>query len=90
MASVKPNISIANYQKFVREVYGLPNDRNFSSADMLANMERFLMRGLKGIRKGNPDKTTVNLLIAQSWFMSLMNQLHLDMEDHIWRRFPYQ
>ncbi len=90
MLSVKPDISIADYQKFVKKVYGLPNDRSFNSADMLSNVERFLMRGLKGIRKENPSKTVLNLIIAQSWFMSLMNQLHIDLEDHIWNRFPYQ
>lgn len=89
MTSVKPNITIKEYQSFIKEVYGLPNDRYFSTQDMATNMERFAMRGLKGIRQGNEEKTKINLLISLSWFMSLMNQLHIDLEKEAWERFPY-
>jgi len=89
MASVKQNTTIKEYQNFVKEVYGLSNDRFFSSWDMLSNVERFTMRGLKGIRKGNKEKTKINLLISLSWFTSLMNQFHIDLENEAWKRFPY-
>jgi len=89
MASVKPNITIHEYQNFVLEIYGLSNDRYFGTRDMLINIERFTMRGIKGIRKKDPEKTKLNLLIAESWFMSLMNKLHIDIEEEIWKRFPY-
>ena len=89
MASVRQDITLKEYQNFVKEVYGLSNDRYFSNWDMITNMERFMMRGMKGIRKGDKEKTRVNLLIAFSWFMSIMNQLHIDLEDEVWKRFPY-
>ena len=89
MASVKQNTTIKEYQNFIKEVYGLPNDRYFSLWDMTTNMERFVMRGLKGIRKEIKEKTKINLLIALSWFMSIMNQIHIDIEDEVWKRFPY-
>jgi len=89
MASVKENTTIKEYQNFVKEVYGLPNDRFFSSDDMLTNMERFIMRGLKGIRIENQEKIKLNLLIALSWFVSLMNRLHINLENEVWQRFPY-
>lgn len=89
MASVKPDTTIKEYQDFVREVYGLPNDRFFSLSDMLSNVERFMMRGLKGIRKGDKEKIRINLLISLSWFTSMMNQLHIDIENETWKRFPY-
>jgi len=89
MASVKQNITIKEYQNFVKHVYGLPNDRFFSLWDMLTNVERFIMRGLKGIRKEDQDKTKYNLLISFSWLMSIMNQFHIDLESEIWKRFPY-
>ncbi len=89
MASVKPNTTIKEYRAFVEEVYGLSNDRYFSVADMLANVERFIMRGLKGIRKNDKEKARINLLVSFSWFASMMNQLHIDIEDEIWKRFPY-
>jgi NTP pyrophosphatase (non-canonical NTP hydrolase) len=89
MASVKPDTTIKEYQNFVKEVYGLSNNRYFDLQGLLNNVERFAMRGLKGIRKEDNEKTRINLLIALSWFMSIMNQLHIDIEDKIWKRFPY-
>ena len=89
MARVRKNTTIKQYQDFVEEVYGLSNDRHYSAWDMLTNVERFTMRGLKGIRKQDPEKTRKNLIIAISWFISMMNQLHIDLEDETWKRFPY-
>ena len=89
MPKININSSLSNYQSFIKEVYSLPNDRYFNAEDMLANIERFVMRALKGIRKNDSQKTKNNLLIAQSWFMSLMNQFHIDIESAVWQRFPY-
>ena len=89
MAFVKQNTTINEYQNFVQEVYRLPNDRFFSPWDMLTNVERFITRGLKGIRKEDRDKTKFNLLISFSWLMSMMNQFHIDLENEVWKRFPY-
>lgn len=87
--NIKQNTTIKDYQYFVFKIYGLPNDRYFNLEDMLTQIQRFTMRVLKGIRKNNEQKITANLIIALSWFMSLLNQLHIDIEDHIWHRFPY-
>lgn len=89
MASVNENISLREYQNFIKDVYGLPNDRHFGTWDMLSNVERFLMRGLKGIRKNNDEKAKKNFVISLSWFISLLNQLHVDIEEELWKRFPY-
>lgn len=89
MASLNKNSTLKDYQDFIEIVYGLPNSRHFSSWDMLTNIERFIMRGLKGIRKNDKNKTKLNLIIALSWFMSLANQLHINVEDEVWKRFPY-
>jgi len=89
MVFVKRDTTIKEYQNFIKEVYGLPNDRYFSIWDMLTNVERFAMRGLKGIRKKDKERTKINLLVSLSWFMSMMNQFHIDIENEIWKRFPY-
>ncbi len=89
MASIKENTTIREYQKFIKDVYGLPNDRHFAAWDMFSNVERFLMRGLKGIRKNNREKTTLNLMISLSWLMSFLSQIHVDIEEELWKRFPY-
>jgi NTP pyrophosphatase (non-canonical NTP hydrolase) len=89
MAAIKKNTSIREVQSFVQEVYGLPNDRYFSIGDMLTNIERFTMRGLKGIRKNDIDRTKLNIIIAYSWFSSIMNHLHIDLETEVWKRFPH-
>lgn len=89
MPQLKSNGTIAQYQQFVKDVYGLPNSRYFGIQDMLTNVERFMTRSLKGIRKGDKEKTKLNLIISLSWFMSMLNQLHIQIEEVAWKRFPY-
>jgi NTP pyrophosphatase (non-canonical NTP hydrolase) len=89
MASVSPDVSIKHFQDFVNEVYGRPNDLHYDLMDMLSNIERFAMRGLKGIRKNDMKRARFNLLISLSWFTSTLNRLHINLEDILFRRFPY-
>lgn len=89
MASVKANSSLAGYQNFVREVYGPGNQRHFTTDEMLTNVARFSMRALKGVRKRDLEKVRVNMAVAVSWFISLLNQLDIDLDDATWNRFPY-
>jgi NTP pyrophosphatase (non-canonical NTP hydrolase) len=89
MPSITPNTSIRDFQNFVDEVYGLSNDRHFDLWDMLSNIERFTMRSLKGLRKKDYNKAKINIIISLSWFSSLLNRLHIDLEDAVWKRFPY-
>ena len=86
---VKPDITIKEYQRFTFDIYGLANSRYFGVQDMMTNIERFMTRGLKGIRKGDSRKTKLNLMISFSWFTSMMNQIHVDIEKEVWERFPY-
>lgn len=88
MASLNKNSTLRDLQEFIKTVYGESNDRNYSSWDMLSQVQRFIMRGLKGIRKKDLQKIEANLIISMSWFMSLMSQMHIDMEEEIWKRFP--
>ena len=89
MASVKKDTTITEYQNFVNEVYGLNNDRYFNAGDMLTQIQRFAMRGLKSIRKNEKERIKVNLIISHSWYASLMNQFRVKIEEEIWKRFPY-
>ncbi|MBI2584231.1 MAG: hypothetical protein HYW25_06175 [Candidatus Aenigmarchaeota archaeon] len=81
--------TIKECQNFIEEVYGFHNDRHFSLWDMISNVERFAMRGLKGIRKNDREKARLNLLISLSWFLSVMNRLHIDLDEEVWNRFPH-
>lgn len=89
MVSLKTHALFSDYQAFVQAVYGPSNLRNFSVEDMITNITRFSMRGLKGIRKNDTEKVKMNIVIAMSWFISLMNQFNIDIEDRVWHRFPY-
>ena len=89
MAQVKKNTTIKGYQDFIQRVYGENNNRSFGRRDMLINIERFATRGLKGIRKQDTKKAKFNLLISFSWLMSLMNRFNVDLENEVWKRFPY-
>lgn len=88
MASFTKDGSLADFQRFIQEVYGLPDDRLFSVSDLISNQERFTMRALKGIRKGDFKKLKLNLMVATSWLMALANRFHIDLENIVWNRFP--
>jgi NTP pyrophosphatase (non-canonical NTP hydrolase) len=88
MARFNSKGSLSQFQNFNKEVYGLPDDRLFSLPDLLSNQERFAMRALKGIRKGEGDKLKSNLLVSFSWLAAIAGRLHIDMEEVTWRRFP--
>ncbi|OHA92005.1 MAG: hypothetical protein A3J09_00715 [Candidatus Zambryskibacteria bacterium RIFCSPLOWO2_02_FULL_51_21] len=89
MAKFNKNGTIEDFQGFIESVFGLPDDRFYSIWDLLTQQQRFTMRALKGIRKGDADKTKINLLISFSWLMSIANRMHINLEDEIWKRFPY-
>jgi NTP pyrophosphatase (non-canonical NTP hydrolase) len=88
MASFKKMGSLGDLQKFVAEVYAVPDDRLYSIWDLLTQEQRFAMRALKGIRKGEKEKLKLNLLIAVSWIMAIGNRLHIDLDEETWKRFP--
>jgi len=88
MAKFITDGSIADFQTFVLQVYGLPDDRLFSLPDLLTHQQRFTMRALKGIRKGDVKKIKINLMISLSWAAAVANRLHINLEDVIWNRFP--
>src|ERR1043166_2067089 len=88
MSSFKKTGSIADFQKFNKEVYGRVDDRMYSVWDLLGQTQRFGMRALKGIRKGEKDKITYNLMISFSWLTAIANRLHIDIESEVWQRFP--
>lgn len=90
MQNVESSVTIKGYQEFVNRVYGLPNERHFSTGDMFSHIQRFAMRGLKGIRQKDYEKAKKNLIISLSWFTSLLNRLHIEAEDEVWKRFPYK
>ena len=88
MASFRKNQSLQDLQGIIGQIYNLPNDRDYSLPDLLTQQQRFSMRALKGIRKGDSRKIQNNLLISISWLMSIANRLHIDVENEVWQRFP--
>lgn len=89
MHSLKKDFSLSDLQQFIFDVYSLPDDRLYSIWDLLVQQQRFSMRSLKGIRKGNIDKLKNNLLISLSWLIAISNRLHINVEEVVWKRFPY-
>ena len=59
MPAVSRNIGIREFQSFISQVYGLPNDRHFELAEMHGNIQRFAMRGLKGIRQAGIERGAI-------------------------------
>ena len=90
MATPTRKRSLSAYQQLVKELYGPANERHYDVEGMLINVQRFSTRALKGIRKGEEEKIQLNLAITTSWFLSLLNQLGIDLEKAVWHRFPYE
>lgn len=88
MAHVYRDQSLQQFQELISTIYALPDDRLYSIFDLLTQMQRFTMRALKGIRKGNIEKLRTNLLISFAWIMAIANRMHVDVEDEVWKRFP--
>ena len=89
MSSFHKNQTLKELQDLIGEIYALPDDRLYSIWDLLTQQQRFTMRTLKGIRKGNIERVKHNLLISFSWLMAIGNRLHIDIEEDVWKRFPY-
>ena len=87
-ATLSPDFTFGDFQKFTREVYGVPDDRLYSRWDLMTHQQRFLMRSLKGIRKDDMEKMTLNLLISMSFLMNIANRLHIDIDRELQTRFP--
>ena len=79
-------ITLQQFQSFINDVYGVSNNRYFETGEMLINVQRFGMRGLKGIRKQDIKKTKENLFISFCWFLSILNRLHINLEEEVWKR----
>lgn len=81
-------LPFGSLQATTKKIYGKVNDRYYDTWELFSNQERFMMRALKGVRKGDAEKLRFNLTIAFSWFLSLMNEFHLDLDKAVWTRFP--
>lgn len=87
MNKLSKNFTLPEFQNLINKIYSLPDDRLFSLWDLVSNQERFTMRALKGIRKDDTKKLTLNILVSFSWLMAIGNRLHIDVEKVIWERF---
>jgi NTP pyrophosphatase (non-canonical NTP hydrolase) len=87
MAQAHQDQSLRQFQTRINDIYGITDDRLYSIFDLLTQMQRFTMRVLKGIRKGDIEKLRTNLLISFAWVMPIANRMHVDVEDEIWKRF---
>lgn len=88
MAHFSKTGSLAQFQEFTRVVYAKMDDQHYSLWDLLTHEQRFAMRALKGIRKENKAKLTVNLVIAFTFLFAIANRLHINVEEEVWKRFP--
>lgn len=88
MRPARQELTLRRFQGLISDIYSLPDDRLYSIFDQLTQLQRFTMRALKGVRKGNKEKLETNLLIAVAWLMAIANRMHIDVEDEVWRRFP--
>jgi len=89
MSTILSDMSVKQFQLFVKQTYELPNNRSFELTEMLNQTQKFALRGLRGVRKGKISITKKNLMISFTFFSSILNRLNIDLEDEVWLHFPY-
>ncbi len=89
MNNFKSDQSLQDFQLLIHNVYGVTDDRDYSTWDLCSHVERYSLRAVKGIRKEQIDKIRLNLLVAMSWAMSFGNRFHIEVDEEVWKHFPY-
>jgi len=77
-----------NLGKLIGEIYAIPNDRIHESEDYFYYHRKFLLRYVDEL--DNKKNEVLNLNIALSWFISLLNHFHIDIENLAWKRYSYK
>jgi NTP pyrophosphatase (non-canonical NTP hydrolase) len=84
----KEKMTFKDLQELNAGIYRVQNDRNYSTADMVSRIHRYVVQVLKAVRKGKTDRSGYDLSMALSWSLALANRLHLDLDQETWKRFP--
>ncbi len=71
-----------------RKIYQVPDDRLYSIQDLIFNHHKFIFLLQKDLQK--KQQTYPNLDIAASWFFTLVNRYHVDLEKKAWQRYSYK
>ena len=79
---------MGEFQEFLRQTYGVKNDRNYSTEGMIMRISRYGTKMIKGVRKNRPEEVIMNMVLTFSWAGSLANHLHVDLHKEILLRFP--
>lgn len=85
---IKSNFSLEDFQKLIRKIYLVTNDRNYSSIEIFSHLHRYITQILKAVRKGKYDNIEYHLCMAFSWSVALANRFHIDLTNETWSRFP--
>lgn len=72
------------------EVYGVPNDRQYDTEDMLYYQQKFLLRYLDTSTQLDREEAVNQMIIVSSWFVGLVNRFHLDLEEGLAKRYAYK
>lgn len=86
--NVGRTMSVTDALRHNEEIYGLVNRRRLELRDLQINMGRFWGRCLKNIRKQDAPGATMNLSLVLGWFLSIINDQGVDLEEAVWLKFP--
>ncbi len=85
---INATTTLSQLQALHGEMYGLVDDRNYSTFELLSYLLRHITQLLKAVRKGRHDKVAYHLCMGLSWTHAVANRMHIHLATELWKRFP--
>lgn len=72
------------------KIYQVPNDRIYSVTDLIYLNQKSIFEYIKHLQDDDNIKASESLIISLGWLLSLINRYHLDLEQEVWKRYPFK
>jgi hypothetical protein len=87
---MKKKLSLADLQKTIFDIYGIPDDQLYTVEDLLYYVQKFALIGIKKHEIHDQKTMIENFVISLAWFLALSNRYHFNLEELTWKRYSYK
>lgn len=87
---MKKKLSLADLQKTILDIYGIPDDQLYTVEDLLYYGQKFALITIKKHEIKDTKKMMENFIISLAWFLALSNRYHFDLESITWKRYSFK
>lgn len=71
-------------------IYGIPDDRMYDLDDIFYYHQKWLLRYVDDKKHSRTDSAWKNFLITTAWFLAIINRVHLDLEQILYKRYSWK